>query len=124
MKKRPEPYTNFHFVSAILMIVALFWLTVSVPFVYENNQRIAKQQCEAPADLPISGTEEEDANSLGNTTEEKAPNSVNTASEEYLHDNHSSEYFLSIASQFHKCENASIYVAYHGELHVPPPNAA
>ena len=123
MKKRPGPYTKFNCASAILMIAALFWLTVSIPFVLESKQNIAEQQNEISLNFPINQAEEE-ANPIGNTTEEKAPNSGNSFSEEYLHDNHRSEYFSSIASQFHKCENASIYVAYHGELHVPPPNVA
>jgi hypothetical protein len=105
------------------MIAALFWLTVSAPFVFESKQELAKQQQESGTTLPISGTEEE-ANPLGNTTEEKAPSGANPFSEEYLHDNHRSEYLFFISSQFHKCENSSVYVAYHGELHVPPPNAA
>ena len=107
----------------MLMVAALFWLTVSAPFIYETRQAIAKQQSETQAHFPIGETDEE-ANTPGNTTEEKVPNSGNAFSEEYLHDNCRSDYSFSIASQFHKCENAATYVAYHGELLVPPPNAA
>jgi hypothetical protein len=106
-----------------MMIVALSWLTISAPFVFEHQQKIAKLNSTTCADLPISGTEEE-ANPFSSSTEEKAPKTLNTFSEEYLHNHHQSEYFLSIASQFHKCEDAGIYVAYHGELLVPPPNQA
>lgn len=123
MKKIPQPYSFFQRVSAIMMIIALSWLTISAPFVFEQQQKIAKQNSAACADLPISGTEEE-ANPFSGSTEEKAPKTLNTFSEEYLHNHHQSEYFLSIASQFHKCENAGTYVAYHGELLVPPPNKA
>lgn len=123
MKKRPGPYTKFDCASAMLMIAALFWLTISIPFVLESKQRIAEQQNQTLLNLAISGTEEE-ANPLGNTTEEKAPNGSNSFSEEYIHDNHRSEFLLSVTSQFHKGENASIYVAFHGELLVPPPNIA
>ena len=123
MKKIPEPYNFFHRVSAIIMIVALCWLTISAPFVFENQQKIAKQNCEAPVDIPLSGVEEE-ANPFSNSTEEKAPKTLNSFSEEYLHDNHKSEYLIAITSQYRKCENAGTYVAFHGELLVPPPNAA
>lgn len=123
MKKVPQPYCFFHRVSAVLMIVALFWLTISAPFVFENQQKIAQQNCEAPVDFPLAPTEEE-ANPFSGATEEKAPKTLNSFSEEYLHDNHRSEYLFSISSRFHKGENAGIYVAYHGELHVPPPNKA
>ena len=124
MKKIPQPYSFFLRVSAIMMIVALSWLTISAPFVFEQQQKIAKQNSSACADLPIAGTEEEAANPFSGSTEEKAPKTLNTFSEEYLHNHHQSEYFLTVASQFHKCENAGIYVAYHGELLVPPPNKA
>jgi hypothetical protein len=123
MKKVPEPYNFLHRVSAILMIVALCWLTVSAPFVFENQQKIAKQNCEAPVEIPLAATEEE-ANPFSGSTEEKAPKTLNTFSEEYLHDHHHSEYLLSITSQFHKGADAATYVAYHGELLVPPPNQA
>jgi hypothetical protein len=71
---------------------------------------------------PLAGTEEEAANPFGNTTEEKAPSS--SFSEEFLHDHHKADYFFSIVSQYHNSENDGTYVAYHGELLVPPPNAA
>lgn len=107
----------------MLMIAALFWLTVSIPFVLESKQRIAEHQNQALVNFPMSAAEEE-ANPLGNTTEEKAPTGSNSFSEEYIHDNHRSEFLLSVTSQFYKGENASVYVAFHGELLVPPPNVA
>ena len=124
MKKVLQSYNFFQRLSALMMIVALSWLTISAPFVFEQQQKIAKQNTSATADLPIAGTEEEAPNSFSGSTEEKAPKSLNTFSEEYLHDHHQSEHFFSIASQFHKCEDAGTYVAYHGELLVPPPNKA
>ena len=123
MKKVSQSYNFFQRFSAIMMIVALTWLTISAPFVLEQQQKIAKQTTSAVADLPITGTEEE-SNPFSGSTEEKAPKSLNSFSEEYLHDHHQSEYLFSIASKFHKCEDAGTYVAYHGELLVPPPNKA
>jgi hypothetical protein len=123
MKKGQQPYNFFSRLSAFIMIVALSWLTISAPFVYASQQEIAKQNNSAAAELPVAGTEEE-ANPLNGSTEEKAPKTLNSVSEEYLHDNHRSEYFLSLTSQFHKGEDATTYIAYHGELHVPPPNMA
>lgn len=123
MKKGQQPYSFFGRVSAFVMIAALAWLTISAPFVYASQQEIAKQNNSATAELLITGTEEE-ANPLNGSTEEKAPKTLTSVSEEYLHDNHRSEYFLSLTSQFHRGENAAIYIAYHGELLVPPPNKA
>ncbi len=72
---------------------------------------------------PSTDNEEETANPFGNTTEEKAPSST-SFSEEYLHDHHTTDYFFSTVLQYHKCENAGTYIAFHGELLVPPPNVA
>jgi len=104
------------------MILALVWLTISAPFVYASIQEHASLNKIENGGSLLSATEEETANPFGNTTEEKAPNT--TLSEEYLHDHHSTDSFFSIALQFHKCENADTYHAFHGELLVPPPNAA
>ena len=123
MEKGQQSYSFFSLVSAFVMIAALAWLTISAPFVYASQQEIAKQNSSAAAELLIAGTEEE-ANPINGSTEEKAPKTLNSVSEEYLHDNHRSEYLLSLTSQFHKGEDATTYIAYHGELLVPPPNKA
>jgi hypothetical protein len=123
MTKTKKTYSFFQLASAVFMIVALLWLTVSAPFVFAGQQKIAKHCVTAHAETPVPCNEEESANPFGNTTEEKAPSS-SSFSEEYLHDNHKSEYFFSIASTYHKSENADTYIAFHGELLVPPPNKA
>ena len=105
------------------MILALMWLTISAPFVYECQQQIAKYSKSSSAPMALDMTEDE-TNPFGNNTEEKAPSSINSFSEEYLHNHHDAEYLLSIALQYHKNDDAGIYIAFHGELLVPPPNAA
>ena len=110
-------------VSAIVLVVTLLWLTVSTPFVFASQQHLAKQSKAAQAEQPVNAGDEESANPFGNTTEEKAP-SGNSFSEEFLHDSHSFDYFISVRSQYQKCEDADTYHAFHGELLVPPPNVA
>jgi hypothetical protein len=105
------------------MILALLWLTISAPFVIAAQQDLVKQEKTVNANSPLAGNEEETANPFANTTEEKSPSS-SSFSEEYLHDHHKADYFFSIVSQYYKCEDSGTYVAYHGELLVPPPNAA
>jgi len=124
MADKGKTYNFLHGVSAVLMILALLWLTISVPFVYAAQQEVAKQNKLAGNMTTDVGNEEDSTNPFGNTTEEKAPTNGSSVSEEYLHDHHKTDYFFSIISQYHKCENAGTYVAYHGELLVPPPNAA
>jgi len=123
MNTNRKIYSLFQPASAIFMILALLWLTISFPFVYASQQELAKQ--DKTANAPSSHcNEEEAANPLGNTTEEKAPGTGSSFSEEYLHANHAADHFFSIASLFYKCENSGIYNAFHGEVQVPPPNVA
>jgi FPC/CPF motif-containing protein YcgG len=125
MSKTRKKYKIAQLVSAVFMILALFWLTVSAPFVYSCMQNIAKQDKSTQATSNIAdNNEEETANPFGNSTEEKAAGGINSFSEEYLHDHHVTDDFFSIVAQYHKCEDAGTYVAFHGELLVPPPNAA
>lgn len=115
-----KTYNALQMASAIFMILALLWLTISAPFVYAGQQQIAKQS-------KVTATTADDdnsANPFGNNTEEKSPGNGSSLSEEYLHDHHHAEHFFSIIFRFHKCENADTYHAFHGELLVPPPNAA
>lgn len=123
MNRSKKKYSITQMASAVFMILALLWLTISAPFVFASQQEFAKQ-CKAVASASqADNNEEESSNPLGNSTEEKAPSS-SSFSEEYLHDHHHTDHFFSIALQYHKCENADTYIAFHGELLVPPPNAA
>lgn len=125
MKGNRKTYNTVQRISAIFMIVALLWLTISTPFVFASQQHLAKQEKSNKATAPVSDNEEETTNPFGNSTEEKSPTtSTNSVSEEYLHDHCTLDYFFTIALQYHKCENAGTYTAYHGELLVPPPNVA
>lgn len=107
--------------SAVCLILALLWLTISAPFVYACQQELAKKSKTEQSRAPLAGNEEETANPFGNNTEEKAPSS-SSFSEEYLHDQHHDAHFFPLTLSYQKCENAGTYVAYHGELLVPPPN--
>jgi hypothetical protein len=117
MKENRKKYNLFKFSSAIFMMMALLWLTVSIPFVYASQQKTAEHSKQANA-----GNEEE-SNPFSNTTEEKTPSNA-SVSEEYLHDHPSSDCFFLTISQAYNCEDDGTYIAFHGELLVPPPNAA
>jgi len=105
------------------MIITLLWLTVSTTFVVSFNQEMAKQNITDNSNAPLNGSDEEASNPIGNNTEEKAPGG-SSLSEEYMHYQQNTHYYFSQSAQYHKCENADTYIAYHGELLVPPPNAA
>ena len=122
MRKKEKQYNISRIASALFMIAALAWLTVSAPFVYAAQQQALKFHNVLKSDISIGGNEEEFPNPLSNTPEEKKPGSNNSFAEEFLHDHHSDEYFLTAQRRFHPGENADDYIAFHGELLVPPPN--
>jgi hypothetical protein len=120
VKKNKTAYNKVQRISSLLMILTLLWLTVSAPFVFSSQQQLAQQQKEAANTLPAEN-EEEASNPFGNNTEEKNPGSTNF-SEEFLHDTGMDCHALPVISAYNKNEKAALYVAFHGELLVPPPN--
>lgn len=122
MKKNLKIFSVSQLISAVVMILALMWLTVSTPLVIASQQEVAKKHKMEKTSAPLTGSEEETTKTPGTNTEEKTPGSSTSVSEEFLHDNHKAEYFLSLSMQYHKLDNAGTYIAYHGELLVPPPN--
>lgn len=100
------------------MILALVWLTISAPLVFKYQQELKKstgvfaQESGSDSDNPFS-----------NSTEEKTPGSTGF-SEEWLHDDSKPDQFNKDYKAFHLHTNMGIYIAFHGELHAPPPDAA
>ncbi len=120
MKKNRKIVTIFQKVSSIFLMLTLFWLTISTPFVVACQQELAKQQKVLTTNKPMNETADDNTN---NNIEENVPNS-NNLTEEFLHQHHEDHHFLVKTSMYHKLENSDTYIAYHGELHVPPPNPA
>lgn len=121
MKKNHKKYGTHRLACVILMILALLWLTISAPFVYSNQKKLAELSKIA---TPNAGNEEEATNPFGNNPEEKVPADGSPLSEEYLTDNYKTAYFSSLVLEFHKYDSTSTYIAFHGEILVPPPNPA
>ena len=123
MKEGHRTYNLGHAVSATFMILALLWLTVSVAFVFPTQQQLANQGNCVNAELAGAESSEDDTgNPFGNTNEEKASGNNTSFSEEYLHNHHSADHFITIVSRIHNSRNCGTYNAFHGEVHVPPPN--
>lgn len=106
------------------MMLTLLWLTISTPFVVSFQQEMAKQGISFEKTSPLSTSEDEIPNPLSNSNEEKpaSNSSLSSLAEEYLHDNHKTEYRFAAGYNYHSNENADTYTAFHGELLVPPPN--
>ena len=123
MEIRRNTYSIFHFASASFMMLALLWLTVSIAFIYPAQQQFAKEDKAASVQYCAAAEEDED-NPFGNTNEEKASGNNTSFSEEYLHEHHTTDHFSSVDSTIHTSKNCGTYNAFHGEVHVPPPNFA
>lgn len=101
------------------MVLALLWLTVSIPFVYAARQLTTEKIEATGKHRSNSGSKN---NPFANTTEEKAPSDPNTLSE-YLHDTHSSDQQIGAQLMHLHHPDVATYIAYHGELTGPPPKA-
>ncbi|MDQ3844709.1 MAG: hypothetical protein M3342_11940 [Bacteroidota bacterium] len=103
----------------MVMLLALAWLTVSLPFVYacQQNQKEIKKMlhCE-------KGTVEEESNPFANSTEEKTQNGSNTPSE-YLHEILIHHPYSGVITNCFKCHSSDLYFSYYPELVSPPPKA-
>lgn len=120
MKKRSNIYGVCSKVSAVFMIVALVWLTVSAPFVSTAQQKFAKvYQMDNSSSVPAEDSET--SGPFGNNTEEKAPSGP-SLSEEYLHNCPGHPHFISEELKHFSTVHPDTYLAYHGELDVPPPD--
>jgi hypothetical protein len=115
MKGGQHIFTVWHVCSSVFMVMALIWLTVSTPFVYQA-QKIQKeiQKQTKPA--------QDNTNPFSNTTEEKNESSVNTLSE-YLHEPPSIENDFVILTRLYKRYPSDMYCEHHPELLSPPPEA-
>ncbi len=119
MKKNRPSYDFFRKVSAISMIAALVWLTVSTPYIFRYQQDVKKAEI-AKNNTPPS-TDNEDNNPFANTTEEKT-SSVNTMTEEYLHHHEDHKLFSHTIVNLFGNSSEALYIAFHGELISPPPD--
>lgn len=108
-------YRPLHVVSSVLMILALAWLTVSLPFV-QQSKTIIESVVEQTDEVP------ETDNPFSNTTEEKTEGGVNALSE-FLHDIQWPESHSLMVNRYYKCHPANQYLSHKPELFSPPPEA-
>ena len=119
MKRNKEIYGPGIKITAICMVLALLWLTVSLPFVNAAQQAQKDYSSVIPFEEELPGAEE--SNPFGNTTEEKAESGTNGLSE-YLHHIHELTHPAGSLHKHNCSHDFSVYVAFHGEMLCPPPN--
>lgn len=104
-------------ISCITMIMALAWLTVSLPFVYHYQQTAEQTKDDT------NSNKEKTGNPLTNSTEEKNESKVSSVSEEYLHNRNEDDHYLASDIKYFKCHPSDLYFDFHPELISPPPEA-
>mgnify|MGYP000941500486 CR=1 FL=1 len=120
--KKNRAYTIFEKASSIFLVATLLWLTVSTSFVSAFQEELAKQNKMVSAQSSVPGNSDDTSGTTDNL-EEKVPCS-NNLSEEFLHEFGGNHLYFATVSSYDKIENAGDYIAFHGELLVPPPNSA
>lgn len=99
------------------------FLTVSLPYAVSTDAGSSSchQEGKPPTQNPGKCGDQKPWNDM---TEEKAAETNNTLSEEYLHDPHSGPEAGSLGRKTYLSDRGdSPRIPYHGELLVPPPNA-
>lgn len=108
--------------TAMSMILVLLWLTVSLPFIYHISISL-DDTLHMSSFSDNSNSEDLADRFMTNNTEEKGSESPNTFNEEYLHEYESGDAISMTNLQFSMSDHGEDFtIAYHGELHVPPPN--
>jgi hypothetical protein len=115
MPRSNKIHSTKNVIAAILMIVTLLWLTVSISFVNGAQQKQA-----ALIKASHNQGTEDSCNPFANTTEEKAPSSINL-SEEYLYHYEEPAHFADTKLNHTHHLLYNVYTAFHGELLSPPP---
>ncbi|MDB5197797.1 MAG: hypothetical protein JWP88_2168 [Flaviaesturariibacter sp.] len=100
------------------MLLALAWLTISLPFVYDFQQSqkasAHKQSVQTTAD------NEEESNPLSNTAEEKSEGGVTQLSE-YLHNHELELHAFTVLPPCHIGHQCNLHLDVHPEFFSPPP---
>ena len=117
MKRSQRPYPLKNILSSVFMMLALAWLTVCLPYVNEQQQ-----QLKGCIEKTAGNTADDNSNPLGNTNEEKTESGTSLLAE-YLHEMHELAHNFITLTTFYKCHPSDLYLAYHPELVIPPPEA-
>jgi len=117
MNGKRTPFEQKHVAASIFMLALLAWLTVCLPLV-TKSQNAAKAQTEQTS----NDTKEDNSNPLTNTNEEKSESGTSLLSE-YLHEVLQHERHFITLTTYYKCHPSDIYIAFHPEMIIPPPEA-
>jgi hypothetical protein len=117
--KQVSPTNYKNLLPITLMILALAWLTISLPFVNAAQLQIKFAQ---ETSRENSKSTDDNGNPLSNTIEEKSESGSLSVSE-YLHDQHPQGALEVAVINYYKCRPSDLYYAFHPDLLSPPPKA-
>lgn len=121
MKKNYRICKPFQLSSTVFMLLALLWLTVSLPFANAAQQTLTTDKTNTTTPAPSDETSAD--NPLTNSSEEKASGtSGSSLSEEYLHHSDDLIHENILFAGYHMMHTADEYTAFHGEMLCPPPD--
>ena len=106
--------TTGQVLSSAIMLLALCWLLVSLPFV------TASQNIEAQATHQQAPSEDDNSGNPFANSEEINENGGSAISE-FLHDHHFGQYDPPNVVRHPKTHSSDLYLAFHPELLSPPP---
>jgi hypothetical protein len=117
--KQVSPTNYKDLLLITLMMFALAWLTISLPFV---NAAQLQMKFAQETSKENSKSTDDNNNPLSNTIEEKSESGPVSISE-YLHDQHSQVELQATLINYYKCHPSDLYYAFHPDLLSPPPKA-
>ena len=102
------------YVTGVFLAGLLLLLTIGLPVTFSSVQALKAKTTQS---------DNSSKNPYSNSTEEKTPNNNIGYNEEYVHNVHYDFHLPpSQIANVYIDTNEAIYVAYHGEMHCPPPN--
>ena len=101
------------------MLLALAWLTISLPYVYSHQQNQKEIKKVLPCEKDAAG---EEGNPFAGNNEEKTESGSNTLSE-LLHELLIHHHYPDVITKSFKYHSSDLYLSFHPELVAPPPKA-
>lgn len=121
-----KPANNIYSISlrirSVIMILLLLLLTISpalLVLTIHTHQETCILSC-TEQDHPYNA---DDSSPVEESKEGKSLNAP-TVTEEFLHEHPVADHSDGMDTKSHKNEHSRIYIAYHGDLPVPPPRCA
>ncbi|TCJ18760.1 hypothetical protein EPD60_03090 [Flaviaesturariibacter flavus] len=122
MRQNGSSFTTAQKIGSFLLMLALVWLSVCIPYVYRFQQQVKTEKQSLASTHGADA--DDDGGLMNNTTEEKAESSSPTSNiQEFLHEPlHLEHPSIEQVNEYGHFEQKAS-VAFHPEYVAPPPEA-